>query len=168
VALWKAESGEALEEISGVIHDAYFDADAVEYEASAQTLRVPFAQGWDGLLLDKEPEWQQAPQPEVLRRTWRYTEERVPFMRGVIYVRHVESFVADAGAGDAGMLLGIDYDADTRKLRIGGVSGDLVALVGRIDVTAELRSDEFALYVSRRCGRLGVSERPLWGRSPEA
>ena len=165
---WNAESAEALAEISGVIHDAWFDADDVQYDAAAQTLCVPFAQEWDWPPLNEGPEWQKAPRPEFLRKTWRFTEERVPFMRGVLRVRHVTSFSADAGVGDAGMLLDVEHDPHAGKLTIHGVSGDLAALIVRIDVTAELRPDEVALYVSRRRGRLGSSHTPLWGWSPGA
>jgi hypothetical protein len=154
---WKAESAQALGEISRVIHDAYFDADDVQYDPGAQTVCVPFAQQQDWASVEDAPEWQDAPQTEFVRKTWRYTEERVPFMRGELRATDVWSFIPDASAGDAGMLLSIDYDANAGKLTIRGVSGDLVAFVGRIDVTAELRPDQVALYVSRRRGGFGSS-----------
>jgi hypothetical protein len=93
-----------------------------------------------------------------VRKTWRYTEERVPFARGVLHVRHVTSFTAEPDAGDAGMLLGVRYDATERRVTIDGVSGDLTALVEQLDIAAELHPSEIALYVLRRHGWLGSSE----------
>ena len=166
MALWKAESVGDLPEISGVIHDAYFDADAVRYDAAARTVCIPFAQEWDSPPLDADPAWQAVPQPVFVRKAWRYTEERVAFMRGVLRVADVNAFSADAGAGDAGTLLGIAYDSLSGRLTIEGVSGDLAALIGRIDVTAELHPGEVGVFVLRRRGLFGSSERPLWGWSP--
>jgi hypothetical protein len=166
VSTWNAESPEALQEVSGVIHDAYFDAGHVRYDHAARLLSVPFAQEWgDWWPLDEDAERHDAPRPEPVRKTWRYTEERVPFMRGLLRVRHVTSFTADAEAGDAGTLLGVRYDAATRRLTIDGVSGNLAATVENLEVTAELRSDEVALHVARRHGWLGSSSTPLGDRS---
>jgi hypothetical protein len=166
VTTWAAESIEALEELSGVIHDAYFDADDVRYDGAARVLRVPFAQEWPAI---NEREGRSGgQQPKSVPRSWRRKEKRVPFMRGLVSVAHVDSFAPDESAGDAGILLGISYDADARRLTIEGVSGVLAALVERIDVTVELREDEVALYVVRRRGLLGGSEKPLWTENERA
>ena len=119
------------------------------------TLAVPFAQ---------EPECQGAPRTQFVRRTWWYTEERVPFMRGVLRVGHVVAVSWDQDAGDAAMLLGVSYDDSTRRLTVRGVSGDVTAVVERLDVTAELHPDDVALYVRRRRSHLlgAESDVPLW------
>ena len=151
VRSWRAVAPEGLPEVSSVVHDAYFDADSVEYDRGRRVLSVPFAQEW----------WEPAeddPRPELVRKTWRYREERVPFVHGVLHVRHVTSFTAEPDAGDAGMLLGVRYDANERRVTIDGVSGDLTALVDELDVAAELHPGEVARYVLRRYGRLGSSE----------
>ena len=159
---WNARSAADLAGISSLLHDAYFDFDDVAHDAVARVLSVPFAQERAGLPVDDDPAWRDAPRVDVVRKTWRYTEQRVPFVRGVLRVRQVESVALDAEAGDAATLLGLDYDETSRRLKVEGVSGDLIAVVARIDLTAELRPDEVALYVRRRRGRLGASDVPLF------
>jgi hypothetical protein len=162
VTTWHAESTQDLAEIAGVIHDSWFDIDDVEHHATAQTLVIPFAQEWDGPPLRDDPEWRDAPKPEPTRTTWRYREEHVPFMRGVLRIAAVEAADIDRHAGDAAMLLDTRYDADTRLVTVEGVSGDLRARVQQLDVTAEL-VNEVALVVRRRRGLLGgASDTPLW------
>jgi len=63
------------------------------------------------------------------------------------------------------MLTDLRYDAIARIVTVEGVSGDVVAQVHRLDVTAELVT-EVALWVRRRHGFVGVSDKPLWGRAP--
>jgi len=161
VTTWHAETPDGLEEVSGVIHDAWFDIDGVRYDETTQVLIIPFAQegGW-GPMLD-DPAWRDAPKPELVRTSWRYRDERVPFVRGTLRITAVESVTLDQGAGDAAMLLELLYDSATRRLTVEGVSGDLVARVHRLDVTAEL-VNEVALYVRRRHGLLGVSDSAEW------
>jgi hypothetical protein len=156
VNTWKAQCAADLDEISGVVHDAWFDADELVHDRAAGTLAVPFAQ---------ESEWQGAPRTQFLRRTWRYTEERVPFMHGVLRVGHVVAVSQDENAGDAAMLLGVRYDESTRRVTVEGVSGSVTAVVERLDVTAELHPDEVALYVRRRRSHIfgAESDVPLWG-----
>jgi hypothetical protein len=158
---WHAQSPEALRDVSAVIHDAYLDVDEVHYDQAGRCIRIPFAQDWGRLVNDDEPA-QAGPRAELTRRTWRYVETRVPFVRGVLCVRHVSSFAADANAGDASMLLGIRYDAGAGRVTIDGASGDLTALVDQLDVAAEVRPEEIAAHVLRRHGRIGSSETPLW------
>jgi hypothetical protein len=149
--------------VSGVIHDAYLEADEVQYDQAARLVSVPFAQEWgDWSPLDEDAGRRDAPRPEPMRKTWRHTEERVPFMRGLLQVRNVTSFSADQTVGDARMLLGIRYDAAAGRVTIDGVSGNLAALVDALDVTAQLRPDEVALYVRRRHWWFGgSSQTPL-------
>jgi hypothetical protein len=98
----------------------------------------------------------------LVKTTWRYREERVPFMRGTLRIAAVESVALDRGASDAAMLLGVRYDRDTRYVTVEGASGDLGARVHRLDVTAEL-VNEVALFVRRRYHRFGgESDEPLW------
>ena len=164
---WEATSTKQLEEISGLIHDSYFDLDDVEYDAAAGTLSVAFAQSQDWSPLSLDPAWHDAPQTEVLAKTRGYTEERVPFVRGLLVVTQVVSATLDSAAGEAAMLLGIGYEEAVRELTIEGVSGNLVARVKRLHVVAELQPNEIALYVRRRRGRIGESEVPLWGWTPD-
>lgn len=159
---WTARSTRELREISAVIHDAYFEFDDVSHDPVARELSVPFAQQWDWPPLNSDPAWREAPRPALISKTWRYTEERVPFMRGALRVRAVQSVVLDPEAGDAAMLLGVEYDQTSRRLTIDGVSGNLAAVVERLQVTAELWPDDIALYVRRRRGPVGESETPLW------
>jgi len=44
VPTWIAQRVADLDEISGVIHDAWFDVDEVVHDRAAGTLTVPFAQ----------------------------------------------------------------------------------------------------------------------------
>ena len=163
---WEAASADQLREISGLIHDSYFDIDDVEHDAAAGTLSIAFAQRCDRPPLCDDPDWQRAPQPEFVRKTWRYTESRVPFMRGSLVVKQLESFTLDPAAGDAGMLLSVSHDEATGMLTIDGVSGALEARVRRVDVVAELAPDEVALYVRCRRGIVFGSMNPLWGWTP--
>lgn len=160
MAVWKADAPEGLAALARVVHDAYFDSGEVRYDSQARTLLVPFAQEWEGLQLGQDPEWARAPRPEILRRTWRYTEALVPFMRGTLQLEGVESFSADPAAGEAGMLLGLEYDDALSLLVVTGVSGDITAVVDRVAATAELRPNEVALRVRRRRGRFGVLDVP--------
>jgi hypothetical protein len=165
--MWKAESPQELGEISRLVHDAYFDFDDVIYDAAAEFLTVPFLQEWEWPPLDQDPDWQDAPRTEVLGKTWRYTEQRVPFMRGSLHVMHVESVSLDSASGDAAMLRAICYDTTAGQLTIEGVSGDLTARVTRLQITAELRPDEIGLRVRRRVGFVGTSDTPLWNWPPD-
>ncbi len=147
---WHADSTRALEEIGALIHDAWFDIDDVRHDQEQHALIVPFAQQWDE---------DDAPTPELIKRTWRYREERVPLMRGTLRIEAVVSVEVDRDAGDAGMLVGLRYDERERKVTMEGISGDLHARVERLEVTAELVK-EVAMYVRRRQGLLGESEEP--------
>lgn len=159
MSAWRAQTADALDVISGVIHDALLDIDDVEHDAAAWTLTIPFAQDW-GQAADAE----EVPEAELVAVTWRYREEKVPFMRGLLRIANVRGVELDRGIGDAAMLLGLRYDGDTSRLTIDGVSGDIVATVDRLDVTCELSRDEVAMYVRRRHSRLfgWTSEAPLW------
>jgi hypothetical protein len=164
VTVWTAASADELEVISGVIHDSWFFSDEVAYDRAARRLVIPFAQEWDWPPLRDSPEWQHAPRATVVRRTWRYTEERVPFMSGELCIGQVTAVSQDEGIGDAAMLLRVVYEAARRLITVEGVSGDITANVERLDVRAELRADRVALHVRRRRGRLfrGESDVPLW------
>ena len=154
---WHAGTAQGLAEIGGVIHDAWFDIDGVRHDEATQMLIVPFAQqGPWGPMLD-DPTWRDAPKPTLLKRTWRYREERVPFMRGTLRVGAVESVAIDPDAGDAGMLLGIRFDAGKQTVIVETASGQLAARIHRLDVNADL-VNEVARYVRRRYGLLGVSD----------
>lgn len=159
---WTAERVAELEEISGIVHDAWFEVDEVVDDRVDGTLTIAFAQEpWQ---LDADEQSRDAPQPEFLRRTWRYEEQRVPFIRGVLRVRYVVAISADEGFGDAAMLLGTSYDEATQRLTVQGVSGNLTAVVERLGVTVEILPDEVALYIRRRRSRLtgAESDVPLW------
>lgn len=158
VTTWAATSGEALEKISGLVGDARFDADRAVHNEESGVLSLPFAQEWEWSPLTEDPEWENAPRAEIVRRTWRYRDERVPFMRGMLVVRHVEVFINDPKASDAGILTGIIYDPVNRRLTLSGASGDLIAVVSALDVAAELRPDDVALTVLRRCGPFGTRD----------
>jgi hypothetical protein len=146
VTAWRAETTEALVEVAGVIHDAWFDMDGVSHDEATGTLVVSFAQesGWSSMLDD--PAWRDAAEPEFVKATWRYREERVPFMRGTLRIAAVESVALDQGAGDPAMLLGIVYDRAAHSITVEGVSGDVKVRVSRLDVTAEL-VNEVSLWV---------------------
>src|SRR3954467_13664637 len=101
---WHADGPEALEAIGGGIHDAGVDIADVHHDEATRALAVPFAQEWGwGPMLD-DPDWRHAPKPELLKTTWRYREERVPFMRGTLRIAEIESCTLDPRAGDAAML----------------------------------------------------------------
>jgi hypothetical protein len=165
VTTWHAATSDALREVGGVVGDAWFDIDGVRHDEATQQLVVPFAQDWEwGPMLD-DPAWRDAPKPEFVKATWRYREERVPFMRGTLRIAAVGSVSIDRDAGDAAMLLGVRYDDVTHTVTVEGVSGDLAARVDRLEVTVEL-SNEISIWVQRRHGRFGgVSSKPLWDSS---
>jgi hypothetical protein len=58
---------------------------------------IPFAQEWEWSPLIASLEWQDAPRTTIVRRTWRYTEKRVPFMRGELRVRGARAVSQDEG-----------------------------------------------------------------------
>jgi hypothetical protein len=159
---WTAESVPELDEISGVVHDAWFDVDEVVRDRAAGTVTVPFAQ--DPGQFDADEQCRDDPRPQLLRRTWRYTEERVPFIRGVLRVGHVVALSEDDEFGDAAMLLGTSYDEATRRVTVRAASGNVTAVVERLGVTVEIHPHEVALYVRRRRSRLSGAESdvPLW------
>ena len=117
-----------------------------------------FAQEW-GLVEDAE-----TPEAELVAVTWRYREEKVPFMRGLLRIAEIRDVELGRDIGDAASLLGLRFDDRTSRLTIDGVSGAFVVTVDVLDVTCELSRDVVALYVRRRHGRLlgGISEVPLW------
>lgn len=158
---YRADSPAGLREISGVVHDAWFDFDDVRYDSAERTLVVPFAQEWPASLRD-DPEWRDAPEPEVVRTTRRFREERVPFMAGMLQIGEAEAVELDPNSGDSGAVNLVRYSGRRRTVVVDCVSGDLQARVSRIDVTAEI-VNEVALYVRRRTGLLGAcSENPIW------
>jgi hypothetical protein len=167
VTTWHAEFADDLAELGGVVHDAWFDIDGVVHDEACQTLVIPFAQEWEWGPMLEDPAWPDAPKPELTRTTWRYREERVPFMRGTLRIADVESVAIDKGARDAAMLLGIRYDSTTRSITVEGVSGNLLVRVQRLHVTVEFLP-EVVLYVRRRHGRFGgASDVPLWSERLE-
>jgi hypothetical protein len=151
----------SLREAAGLVHDAFFQIEDVEHDQSSETLIIPFAQTWEWGAMLSDPAWRDAPRTEFVRKTWRYREERVPFMRGTLRIAAVQSYRVEEAMGDSGVLLDVRYDSDAGMVVVESVSGELHARVRRLDVAAELRN-ELALYVRRRRGFLrGESEVPL-------
>lgn len=160
---WSATTEAELVEISGVIHDSWFDSEMTAYDEAAKTVTVEFGQTWEWSPLQSAPEWHGAPATEVVRQTWRYTEERVPFMRGVLRIHHVLSLSSEPEWGDARMLSTVTYDETSGCVDVVGVSGNLTAVVSALQVTTELMPQEVAFFVRRRRGLFGgASEKPLW------
>jgi len=126
VSIWKAKAVRDLDDISGVLHDAWFDIDDVAYDQAAGSVCIAFAQDWEQLS-EAEGQGRDAPAAQFVRRTWRYTEERVPFARGDLRIEHVVAVRTDEAMGDAGMLVGVTYDQAARRLIVNGVSGSLTA-----------------------------------------
>jgi hypothetical protein len=164
VTTWHAEFVEDLAEVAGAVHDAWFDIDDLVHDVASQTLVIPFAQEWDWGRMREDAAWRDAPKPELTRATWRYREERVPFMRGALRIASVESVAIDERAGDAAMLLGIRYDVTTRAVTVEGVSGNVSAHVQDLD---DDRSDASAPpAVSRQSGTIARLAGSPSGRRP--
>ena len=164
VSSWRAESAQDLAQAGGVIADSWFDVNDVVHDEDTRTLTLRFAQDWDWSPIRDEAEWADAPRPEPIRRTWRYREEHVSFMRGTLHIGTVDAVDTDPTFGDSAMLLRVDYDDDDDAgiLTVRSVSGNLNARVERVDVSIELVND-VALLVRRRHGFFGgISEMPLW------
>jgi len=155
VRRYVARAPEELPEVSGVLHDAYVDPEALTHHEDRGEVQLPFAQeaGW----------MRDLPQKELVRQTWRVREYRVPILKGLLTIRHVLDLEAPEGWGDMSMLLGLDHDAARGQLVLHAGLDPVRLTVERVDVTAEV-TDERAFYVRRRVGRLTRVE----GDEPEA
>jgi hypothetical protein len=126
------------------VHDAYFEHEDLEYDAVEGVVTVEFAQ-------ERGPH-EQLPGSELLRRTWRYRELRVPFLRCRLSIRCVTGVEKDESRFDQpGMLLGIEFDGGHVKLA--AVTGPAVSMaVTGLDVELNV-TDEVMSWVRRREGR---------------
>jgi hypothetical protein len=150
-----AATPEQLKEIGGSVHDAYFEHEKVVFDEGARTVTVPFAQeGGRWLELSNAV----LPEPEFLKKTWRYEEYRVPFLRCEVVVRAARS--VDLGPEDTlidpGMLDHIEYDSAAAQVLIRTVTGPQITVqVDSVQVDVVI-TDTVALHVRRKQGRFGV------------
>jgi hypothetical protein len=105
---------------------------------------VPFAQEAGG--------WEEMPQMEFVRGSWRYDEYRVPFMRGTLTIHEAVDIQAQDGWGDMGMLVGVGFDETTMRVKLESAS-TLQVTVSDLRVEAHV-TDEVVGHVRRRRGRI--------------
>jgi len=144
VRSFHAASIDELRAIAGATHDAHFDPDEVVHDEAAHTLVVPFAQ--------EAGEWQEMPQMELVRRSWRVDEYRVPFMRGALTIHDVVEIQVKDGWGDMGMLVGVGFDESAMQVKLKSES-TLRVTVSNLRVEADL-TDEVVGHARRRVGRI--------------
>ena len=141
-----ATTADELEPITIAVHDSYFEPDDVVHDLTAGTFMIPFAQ--------EAVQWEDEslPQPVELRRTWLFTEERVPFMAAELTIHHVTS-VEDDDWLDFPMLVAVRYDERRGTVEVSTTSGRLKLAVERLHVTART-GHEVVKNVRRRTYRL--------------
>ena len=142
----KATGFEALEEISGWIHDAELIVDECRFEESCGRVILAFEQEPLDPALDLPP-------PEFVSQSWWATEYRMPYLRCCLRVNGVTAYVK--GWEDlelSGLLLGVGWKADESTLV---VHSDCPIRVptSRLDVELEI-TDEIVSVRKRRVGRL--------------
>jgi hypothetical protein len=145
----EARSQVELAAITDLIHDAYFDPDAIAFDEGAGRLVVPFQQ--EDVGEQRESGW------ELLRTTWLYDEHRVPFYAGTLTVENVTRVERPEDFGDVPMLVEIGYEPKRGRVRIDAYD-PLDATVEGLHVTAELTT-EVALNMRRRTYRRIAAER---------
>jgi hypothetical protein len=161
----RATTPEELEEVAGCVHDAYFEHEQVVFDEAACTVTVPFVQeGGEWLELPHAS----LPEPEVLRKTWRYKEYRVPFLRCEVVVHSARS--VHLGPKDTfpdpGMLDYIEYDSAGAQVLIRAVTGPEISVqVDSLQLEMVI-TDAVALNVRRRRGWVGVSDTPYASDQP--
>lgn len=146
----RATTAAELGEIEGLIHDAYFDPEALAFDEQEHTLTVPFSQedhDWRG----DEPPW------EPLGRSWWYEEHRVPFYEGRLTIHHVTAVELPPDFSDIWMLVYIRYDEVRRRVLLDALV-KIHASVERLEVTAEL-TDRVVKDIRRRSYRFFHGER---------
>jgi hypothetical protein len=146
-----------LKDLSGCVHDAYFEHEQVVFDEATRTVTVPFAQeGGQWVELADS----QLPEPELLRekKWWRSAVYRVPLLRCEVVVHKARS--VDVGPEDApldpGMLDHIEYDSGSGSIMFRTVTGpQITARVHslRVDIAV---TDAVALHVRRRHGLFGI------------
>ena len=138
-----AEDERSLREISGAVHDAYFDSAAIEHSAEEGTVTIPFHQeGWsDGPGADSR----------LVAETWRFREYRVAFFHGTLTVRHVRTVAQPEGWDHSGMLLGVHFKSAASEVRVCAV--DCLRLTVDALHVAVAISENVAGYVRRRSGK---------------
>jgi hypothetical protein len=139
------------------VGDAYFEADAINYDAAIGTLEVPFEQEpWDPDSGADSSSW------ELTKRTWWKREYRVPFLRCAVIVRNVVRVdgLDTFGRDDPFVLTAVAWNESREAVEIVAGSSVLLAVVRRFDVE-QVVTDEVATWRRRSVGPGGGSL--TWG-----
>lgn len=144
-----ASRPDELEAITDLVHDAYYDDDAIVFDERERTLTIPFEQ--EDEAREVEPPW------ELLRSTRWYVEYRVPFYAGRLTIHHVTEFRGTEDSDAPGQLVEIRYDGALGRVTIDAWD-EMHVSVGRLEVTAEL-TDRPTRNMRRRTYRLLNLER---------
>lgn len=126
----RVQDPRALELVSGLIHDQYFEADAIEFDEPGHRVTIPF---------EYELHWGE----RVIRRRGRRTLTEKPLFRGVLDFREVLTLrVTDnsqVGTYDFNQL---KFDPDNHLLTVEtNIPIDIVLRVEAIDVSVSIRDE---------------------------
>jgi hypothetical protein len=152
-----ATDPDALPEISGWLHDAYFDTANLTFDERDGTVTI---------LLEQEPleHHQQLPSPEHIRKTALYDEFAMPYLRCILRIAGASSLRLPEDAELLSMLLGLRYDPAGR-VRVQVDTAEWIDIaVDHLDVELEI-TDTIEQIRRRRVGRGlrwdSTSNRPL-------
>jgi hypothetical protein len=136
----------APEDLSDIdyTHDAYFDPEAIHFDAGNAVLVVPFSQ-------EPLPDLAGAPATQVLHERKNVRVERIPFLRHELRIARVEKWgISRKGRDEPGMFYGVEWLADERELRATTSTGPaLSVIVGALDVALVI-TDEIDGWVRRK------------------
>jgi hypothetical protein len=130
-------------------HDADFDADDIDFDATA-TLTIPFAQDVRQLPLDLP-----LPTLKKERRRWFGIEALVPYVECRLTVRRTLGFSLDGGEMTWGGLDDASFDEETRELTLEATFGPTIRVqVEALDVSVSA-SDHVRCYKRLCSSRFG-------------
>ncbi len=138
---------DTLGEISGEIHDSYFDIEDVEFDAANSVLTIPFRRWSDeeARLVGEDPPatgWRRL-FATVLEKSW-----EAPWYRWILRIHHANSYELRDGARiGGGDFHEISYDP----------ARNLVIVDGNLPVTIEARVQALAVQVQQTDQILGIA-----------
>jgi hypothetical protein len=149
-----------LNELSGLVHDAYADSDLLTFDQTGREVRFPFAQE-----IDTWVDLTGLPVRTAVRKRPRWPFERltIPFFQVNLTIRHVASmsFGPEDLRADPWSLNEFGYEETSGRLVLDPVIGpELAVNVDRLEVEAEI-TDHVAITVGRRFLLIGESDTPL-------
>jgi hypothetical protein len=155
-----ADTPERLDEISGLVNDAYADPKFVVFDQARHEVRFPCAQEIDT--------WRELPEASLPRTKvwkrpgWPFVRMLIPFFQIDLTIRNARSMRLgpEDRLADPWSLNEFLYDRRARRLVLDPTVGpDLAIEVEGIDVEGAI-TDHVALMVERRTGLFGESDVP--------